>query len=102
MSNRLEQQAAGGTGASSLTKESTAHLIAYQGRPVKWKWMDTPGDLFRVRHSRSVTVPELGSLPTLALVPQSSRSEVDVVEMAGTFHIHIETLTFSLFWEAMR
>jgi ABC-type iron transport system FetAB ATPase subunit len=49
MSNRLEQQAASGTGASSLTKESFAHLISYQGRPVKWKWMDTPGDLFTVR-----------------------------------------------------
>lgn len=49
MSNRLEQQAASGTGTSSLTNESVAHLITYQGRPVKWKWMDTPGDLFTVR-----------------------------------------------------
>ena len=42
MSNRLEQQAASGAGTGSLTKESTAHLISYQGRAVKWKWMDTP------------------------------------------------------------
>ena len=42
MTNRLEQQAASGAGTGSLTKESTAHQISYQGRPVKWKWMDTP------------------------------------------------------------
>ena len=49
MANRLEQQAAAGAGTGSLTNESTAHMITYQGRPVKWKWMDTPGDLFAVR-----------------------------------------------------
>jgi hypothetical protein len=29
-----------------LTKETAAHLISYQGRPVRWRWLDTPGDLF--------------------------------------------------------
>lgn len=39
-------QAASGAGTGSLTKETTAHLISYQGRPVRWRWLDTPGDLF--------------------------------------------------------
>jgi putative ribosome biogenesis GTPase RsgA len=59
MTNRLEQQAASGTGTGSLTKESVAHLITYQGRPVRWKWMDTPGDLFWVRFCMSSTLAGL-------------------------------------------
>jgi acetylornithine deacetylase/succinyl-diaminopimelate desuccinylase-like protein len=27
-------------------KQLDLQIISYQGRPVKWKWMDTPGDLF--------------------------------------------------------
>ena len=46
LSNRLEQEAAAGSGASTLTISCRSHIISYQGRPVKWKWMDTPGDLF--------------------------------------------------------
>lgn len=46
LSNRLEQEAAAGSGASTLTVSCRSHVISYQGRPVKWKWMDTPGDLF--------------------------------------------------------
>lgn len=46
LSNRLEQEAAAGSGASTLTISCRSHMISYQGRPVKWKWMDTPGDLF--------------------------------------------------------
>lgn len=46
LSNRLEQEAAAGSGASTLTISCRSHVISYQGRPVKWKWMDTPGDLF--------------------------------------------------------
>lgn len=42
----LEQEAAAGSGASTLTISCRSHVISYQGRPVKWKWMDTPGDLF--------------------------------------------------------
>lgn len=46
LSNRLEQEAAAGSGMATLTPECKSHVISYQGRPVKWKWMDTPGDLF--------------------------------------------------------
>jgi hypothetical protein len=46
LSNRLEQEAAAGSGATTLTVSCRSHVISYQGRPVKWKWMDTPGDLF--------------------------------------------------------
>lgn len=46
LSNRLEQEAGCGAGTGSMTHENQTHIISYQGRPVKWKWMDTPGDLF--------------------------------------------------------
>lgn len=49
--NALTLQSSAGIGSRSLTPGLTSHTLIIGDKHAEWKWIDTAGDMFDVRHS---------------------------------------------------